>query len=332
MENHMLTAIMYHYVRDLPNTHYPGIKGLLTKNFEGQLDYIMKHYKVCSLKQVHNFLQNKETLPPNPCVLTFDDGFIDHYLTVFPLLANRGLTGSFYPVAETIEKNIILDVHKIHFILASINKPENLVKEIFELLKPHRKTFDLPDDDTLYKMNTDKSRFDPPDIIFIKRILQRALPQDLRSKITNELFIRYVTPNQKAFAKELYMDIKQLQLMHKSGMEICGHGYKHNWLGCLSIEEQQKEIDHTVNFLTKIYGAKPSEWVMAYPYGSYNTDTTNLLKKAGCVLALTSQVDIDDLSKPLEIKRLDTNDLPFSADVSISKWTQKIKKCYTKNN
>ena len=32
-----LTVIMYHYVRDLPNTNYPEIKGLLINDFKGIL-------------------------------------------------------------------------------------------------------------------------------------------------------------------------------------------------------------------------------------------------------------------------------------------------------
>ena len=39
------TIIAYHYVRDLSDTDYPEIKGLLTSEFEGQLDYLSKYYK-----------------------------------------------------------------------------------------------------------------------------------------------------------------------------------------------------------------------------------------------------------------------------------------------
>ena len=92
----MLTIINYHYVRDLSRTRYPQIKGLPTQRFEGQLDYITKHYTVCSVGQVVSALKGEDQLPPYPCLLTFDDGLVDHYVTVFPRLEERGIIGSFF--------------------------------------------------------------------------------------------------------------------------------------------------------------------------------------------------------------------------------------------
>ncbi len=307
-----VTIVMYHYIRDLPKTCYPEIKGVLPEKFEGQLDYLTKHYTICSIKELISAFYCEDKLPPNPCLLTFDDGFIDHYQTVFPKLKSRGITGSFYPSAKAIEEQSVLDVHKIHFILASTKNYQRLVEEIFELISPFRTVYDILDNESLYKMYSIPGRYDTADIIFIKRILQMGLLEKVRSEIVDTLFIRYVGEDEKTFAKELYMDIAQLQSMLKEGMEIGGHGYKHVWFETLSKKEQQEEICRTLNFLTKIYGDKPSSWVMSYPYGSYNKVTIELLNRTGCDLALTSYVGlVSELSNPLELNRLDTNDLPF---------------------
>src|SRR5688572_25788722 len=115
----MLTIVMYHYVRDLPRSRFPEIKALLTREFDQQLDYITARYTVCSLGEVVKAIRGGAALPHDACVLTFDDGFIDHYLTVFPRLVSRGIVGSFFVPAQPVLEHRVLDVHKIHFILAA---------------------------------------------------------------------------------------------------------------------------------------------------------------------------------------------------------------------
>ena len=318
----MLTIIMYHYVRDLPRSRYPRIKGLATEKFDGQLDYIVKHYTVCSLRQVIAASSGQATLPPRACLLTFDDGFTDHYLTVLPHLLSHGITGSFYPPAQVIEERRVLDVHKVQFILASSDDTGRLIADIFKGLASYRSTWDIPDDQALLQKYSGSSRFDPPEIIFIKRLLQYGLPERIRAEIIDVLFAQYVSHDERTFADELYMDIPQLRQMIADGMEVGGHGYSHRWFEHLSRDDQAAEIKQTLAILEKVHGHGPPDWAMCYPYGSYNAVTLELLSAAGCRLGLTTRVALnDDLSRSLELARLDTNDLPFRGDAELSAWT-----------
>ena len=43
-----LTIVMYHYVRDLKNSRFPGIKGLELDLFKEQIEYLHKHYNINS--------------------------------------------------------------------------------------------------------------------------------------------------------------------------------------------------------------------------------------------------------------------------------------------
>ena len=51
---------------------------------------------------------------------------------------------------------------------------------------------------------------------------------------------------------------------------------------------------------------------MNYPYGSYNSDTLDILKTKGCCLGLTTKNKVAELRKDKfhELSRLDTNDFP----------------------
>ena len=59
-----ITIVMYHYVRDLSRTRYPEIKGLTIEKFEGQLDYLCKHYDICNLGRVISAIRGEGELPP----------------------------------------------------------------------------------------------------------------------------------------------------------------------------------------------------------------------------------------------------------------------------
>lgn len=91
--------IMYHYVRDLKNSEYPTIKGLDKELFEKQLAYLLEHYTPVRMDEILAAYQKNafSDIPENGFVLTFDDGYIDHYEVVYPILKKVGVQGVFFP-------------------------------------------------------------------------------------------------------------------------------------------------------------------------------------------------------------------------------------------
>ena len=85
---HNVSIVMYHFIRELPYTRYPKIKGLLTSEFKNQLSYIEKHYEFVTMEDCIQavYSDDAKSFPSNAVLLTFDDAYIDHYLTVFPIL------------------------------------------------------------------------------------------------------------------------------------------------------------------------------------------------------------------------------------------------------
>jgi peptidoglycan/xylan/chitin deacetylase (PgdA/CDA1 family) len=161
-------------------------------------------------------------------------------------------------------------------------------------------------------------------VSFLKRLLQRVLPRPVRAEICRALFQRYVTADFAGFAAELYMDLPQLRCLARHGMAIGGHGSVHDWFESMEPAEQLEEIRQTTSLLEAVTGQPPSSWTMSYPYGSYSKVTLDLLLKAGCSVGLTTNVGlVTGLSSPLELCRLDTNDLPCAGDASLGEWTER---------
>ncbi|AZR74366.1 polysaccharide deacetylase [Anoxybacter fermentans] len=320
-----LTIVMYHYVRDLKHSQYPEIKGLSVDLFKEQLQYFLRYYKIIKMEELIEAVKLNKELPDNSLLLTFDDGYKDHFEFVFPILDELGIQGSFFPPAKAIQEHHVLDVNKIHFILASVKEKKQIIFDIYSMLDKFRKEYSLENNEYYFRKLAKENRFDTKEVIFIKRILQRELPEKLRNIIINSLFNKYVSKDEGSFSRELYMNIDQLKCMKRKGMYIGSHGYDHYWLNTLSKEKQKREIELSLDFLKKL-GCDINDWVMCYPYGAYNESLLFLLKENGCKLALTTQVGIADLNKdhPLILPRLDTNDLPKDRFAKPNIWTLKV--------
>ena len=316
---------MYHYVRDLKNSRYPDIKGLDINLFKEQIGYIRKHYHIITMEEVIHSIDNEVKIPDKSVLLTFDDAYSDQYTNVFPILDKYKLQGSFYTPAKAILEHTVLDVNKIHFILASVEDKSNIVNDLKELVKFYQKEYQLEDFDYYYKKLAQANRHNTKDVIFIKRLLQVGLVEDLRIIFLDNLFKKYIGISEEAFSRELYMNEEQLKHMLRSGQHIGNHGYNHYWWISLNKEEMNKELDLSISFLEKI-GIDMDNWTACYPYGSYDDQSIKMLKERGCKLAVTSEVDIATTNKDTRfiMPRLDTNDIPKDSNANVNEWYEKL--------
>lgn len=314
-----LTIVMYHYVRPLAASRYPRIKGLELELFRQQVDYLRRHYTPVAMEDV----VARDELPPRSVLLTFDDGFSDHYAHAFPILAERGVPGVFFPPSSVVLERRVLDVHKVHFLLAVADARE-LVGEIERSIEQARDRFELSRATAYRAQHAHANRFDSAEVIYVKRMLQHVLPEALRREITGRLFRHFVTADEEAFAEELYVSLEQLREMADGGMHIGSHGHRHYWLNRLPRSEQARDIDRSLDLLDRL-GMARQGFTFCYPYGAYDADTLELLAERGCAAAVTTHVDIAVLepSRMLELARLDTNDLPKDRLSAANSWTRK---------
>ena len=312
---------MYHYVRNLKNSRYPNIKGLDSNLFKEQINYMRKHYNIITMEEVIYSIDEQIKLPKKSMLLTFDDAYADHYTNVFPILDKYKLQGSFYTPVKAILEHTVLDVNKIHFILASIENKQPLINDLKILIELYKKEYNLNEFNYYYKKLAQASRMDTKEVIFIKRLLQVELEEELRMKIVDTLFEKYIGVDEDAFSRELYMNEEQLQHMIRSGMHIGNHGYNHYWWNHLNKEEMSEELDLSINFLKKL-GVNMNNWTACYPYGSYDEQSINMLKERGCKLALTTDVAIATTNNNMRftMPRLDTNDIPKNASSKTDQW------------
>jgi peptidoglycan/xylan/chitin deacetylase (PgdA/CDA1 family) len=285
---------MYHYVRDGARVH-----ARTTRELEGQLDHIAATYTVVGLDAV-----STQTWPDDACLLTFDDGLVEHLEVVAPSLARRGLTGVFCAPGAAVLERRVLDVQKSQFVLAATDDHVALGRRIFELAPEE-------DERVLRERWTLPHRYDPPETVLVKRLLQDGLPEPTRKRVLDTLFAELVSDDERAFADSLYLDVDGLRQLRALGMELAGHGWEHRRLALLDESGQRAELEGSLRLLEAALGERPHEWAMCFAYGSRDETSLRLLRELACDVGLTTEPRVttrdDDL---LQLPRLDTNDLP----------------------
>ncbi|MBC7263084.1 MAG: polysaccharide deacetylase family protein [Chloroflexi bacterium] len=102
-----IPILMYHYI-SVPPPDADAIRRDLSvspEQFEAQLHYLRNEgYQTITLRDLILHLTTGYPLPTKPIVLTFDDGYRDHYTNAFPLLRKYGYVGTFFVVTQFLDE------------------------------------------------------------------------------------------------------------------------------------------------------------------------------------------------------------------------------------
>lgn len=296
-----LTVLMYHYVRDPGDEAQAGsgIPGLPVHTFEAQLDALARKHTFVTWADVRNAIQEDKTLPASPCLLTFDDGIRDHYLNVYRVLHQRGLSGLFFVMDRANADGLTL-AHKIHFLLAKmdVSDLQNVIWERLDLSQ--RKRFVQAENQ--YRIKYSSHSIDDR-INLLKAVLQRDLSVDVNG-VLSDLFALYVGTESEV-ARSYYLNLDQMREMRAGGMYFGGHSRNHPWFDWIDASAREDEIQASKAWLEQV---EQGPWAFAYPYGGLSADSPALLKQHGFVAAFTTRTQLQH-ADPYYIGRLDGEEM-----------------------
>jgi peptidoglycan/xylan/chitin deacetylase (PgdA/CDA1 family) len=298
------TILMYHYVRDTAASPFPGLMALAPAAFEAQLDWLAARYDLIGLEALEAAILEGRPLDRDAALLTFDDGFVDHYEVVLPRLRARGLAGVFFLAGAVMEpRPALLNVHATHFLV------ERLGAAAFAAAVRDRLTTAHPGDAArwagIYRLEGGDDRA-------AKRLLNYEVPFDEADRILDALFREHVG-DPEVFADSLYLSRRMVGEMAAAGMRFGFHTHRHRVLARLDAAGQAREVGGGV--------ARIREWTgqdtvpFCYPYGrpvTYDATTLDLLAREGYSLGFTTVRRTVEPARVgrFEVPRFDTNDLP----------------------
>jgi len=270
-----LTVMMYHYVRDPGDAAEAGsgIPGLPVERFAAQLDELAQRHTFVSWPQVRGALRGDAALPPNACLLTFDDGLRDHYLNVFPLLQARGLSGLFFMLARQPGEGLPLPF-KLHFLLAALGY-ERLRGAVWQALDARQREICLRAESGYPQRWGQAGVF--------KTVMQRDL-SDTIEPLLSRLFAQEIGREAEMAARHL-LSQDQAREMVAGGMHCGGHSRSHPWFDWIGPETLRAEIAAAAEWLSAV---EPGPWAFAYPYGGLNPAAAEMLAAHQFAAAFTT--------------------------------------------
>ena len=271
MADRSLQVVMYHYVRDLPRTAFPRIKGMLSEDFRVQVDRLASEFEMASLDSALDFLEGRYEPKRDLCLLSFDDGLKDHFETVTPVLAERHIQGVFFLVTSCVEEHRVASVHKNHFLMASLEFDE--YRSAF--LHAAGDGAAVAAVDTAIAQRT--YPWDTREVAVFKYFFNFLLNAEVRDRAVDTLFERYLG-REDAFARQLYLSWDEAKQMQRAGMSIGGHTHEHRPLAALDHAALGRDLAACRNLLEQNLLPQRS-WPFSYPYGKKDSFTEDAVRR-----------------------------------------------------
>ena len=271
-----IPILMYHFVR-------PSKKRLSERHNILELDSFLS--QLTFLKNKFFFIDSREVLVSDngsfkrrrPVWLTFDDGYKDCINYVLPALLTLEARGTFYIPTEAIFERKLLDVNKIHILLSSSKTPKqimNVCSEVFKELKLAEVVGQSFDD--LFMKYGKANLWNDAETEFLKKLLQRILPVQIRNQLLDQVFSTIVTRTESSWVDEFYLSPDDVRTLVDCGMEVGSHGHSHLWLEDLSESQQLIDVEKSFRLLESNSASSESR-TLCYPFGSYDETTLKIL-------------------------------------------------------
>jgi len=307
---HGCTIVFYHYVRDVERTSFPGIKALSVADFEAQLDALQARFRFIDGATFEQAVINRTEFDRPTALLTFDDGFADHYEPCFSLLRARGLGGIFFISGATLgSRPSLLNVHKTHFLLSRLGG-EQFAREVAAAIE--REGVSIVRERGHVREGV--YRYDEAPDVWIKHVLNYEIPYDVANRTLSALFERHIGEGE-AFARQLYLSSDQVREMAHGGMTFGFHTETHPVLSRLSRDRQREELREGPSTIRALTGQQGVSF--CYPYGlphTYNADTLGVLEECGYTMAFNTarRAVVIGQEQRYELPRFDTRDVGIS--------------------
>lgn len=218
----------HHLVSDAPVPHikhlYPW-KG--TKDFEKDLDYLLRRFRPVTLQDVIQSLRTGQSLPSGSFLLTFDDGLREIKDIVAPMLLRKGAPAAFFLNSAFLDNKNLFYKFKLSLIIE-------------HLQTTHHSKATL---DQLYAyLQTDETSI----VDAIKKITYATRGQaDEVAGILGISFAQYLSEVKP------FLTLDEVAVLLQQGFAIGGHSIDHPYYNQLTLEEQLFQTRQSVDFLVQ---------------------------------------------------------------------------------
>jgi len=238
--------------------------------FRKQMEYLATHYNTITLEELVEWHSGNKELPPNPCIITFDDGYVDVYENAIPILEELGLKATLFVIGRSLTSPEGPWLHKMYSILDSVSP--SLCAAAFEKADPDFSCNGEPDKAQLrnWTIGYLEKKDQATRLKFLEAVRAELSPE---FKYTNFQFI----------------NLEQLEDIRARGFEIGCHSTNHEVLARMT----DRELTEDILECKKTISSVTNSWTcFCYPFGhraAWDERVIQTLKEQGFVSACTTE-------------------------------------------
>jgi peptidoglycan/xylan/chitin deacetylase (PgdA/CDA1 family) len=259
-----LLILMYHRFSAEP--HHSRVSA---GQFREHLEYLRTHANPVSLREGLDALASGKSMPPNPVVITIDDGYRDTYEIALPLLDEFGFNATLFAVTDFLDGQSWIWTDLMRFVLsqAGMSGPR--------MLRTAAGEFHLKGNDPYGDAETVNARL-------------KKIPNGLKDAAIREmaetLNVEIPTQPTREFAAVSWAEVAE---MDSTRIQVESHTASHPILTNIN----KGEVDHElVSSKARLEGMLKREVnYFCYPNGDLNDDVREAVIRAGYRAALTTR-------------------------------------------
>ena len=249
----VLTVLTYHHVCD-PGPDYPfdpDTADVTPDQFRRQMELIRRHFTVVGVDELCAAWSGgpgARALPPNPCLITFDDGYRSNLEVALPILRKLDLRAVFFIATSFVDQRRLYWWDRVAWILGRSKR------RALELAYPERKTVGLDD--------LGRARG------IVDGVIKDTVGLDLERfllDVARAAGVEWSPAIERTLADQLIMTWDEIRALRDAGMDVESHTRSHRVLQTLPDEALADELAGARADLARELG-RPSR-VVAYPVG-----------------------------------------------------------------
>lgn len=275
------TILCYHRVG---TAGVPLFSSLRPDIFEAQIRFLAEGYRVVSLGQLHQELQEPRAYGQSVAV-TFDDGYRDLYTYAFPILVKYRIPAAIFVVVESIESGEAPWYDRTF--LSFMEAPGDALHLMLD--RPR-----------CFQLSSPRARFHAG--LEVVSFL-RTLPDQTRRGWCADLERQVKVPEAKLQNRMLSWD--QIREMHRAGVSFGSHTLSHPVVSQLGPEDLHRELSESKRIMEDRLGAPVTDF--AYPFGKSadcGPHAASALARCGYRLAVTTTEGVNTPeTNPYEFRR-----------------------------
>jgi len=284
--------LAYHSVGNVPADFIHTPNRISLSNFKKQIEYLLRRYHFFSLEEFVECVQRNIRPPEHLVIITFDDGYKDHYSCVYPILQKYHTPATFFLPTEYMEGKKIKWEDQLTYLVKSSNARRGAIK--VNGRKAYR-----------WKNICGRNRVIDRVVMEISR-----LDQVKRRKILDQIITQLRIRTEDSSIPDIMLCWGEIKEMSKaSGISFGCHTVNHVNLSNLEPDVVKKEVLESRLKIEKTIGKKIK--FFSYPYGKsrdFNKEIKVILKQAGIACAVSTISGINDIKSDLfELKRICVN-------------------------